>query len=160
MEHEVIYVTYLFTYLFTYLLTYLLTHSMKQSPSWEPYRFATSQEIHRILWNTKVHYHIQKCPPLVPVPRQLDPVHNPTSHILKIHLNIILLNTPVSPKWSLSLRFPHQNPVYAFPLPIRATCPPITFFSILSPEPCCVRSTDRYPLHYVVLCTPLLLRPS
>jgi hypothetical protein len=23
---------------------------------------------------------------------------------------------PVSPKWSLSLRFPHQNPVYASPL--------------------------------------------
>ena len=27
------------------------------------------------------------------------------------------------PKWSLSLRFPHQYPVYASPLPIRATCP-------------------------------------
>ena len=24
---------------------------------------------------------------------------------------------PVSPKWSLSFRFPHQNPVYASPLP-------------------------------------------
>ena len=31
---------------------------------------------------------------------------------------------PGSPKWSLSLRFHHQNPVYASPLPpIRATCP-------------------------------------
>jgi hypothetical protein len=29
----------------------------------------------------------------------------------------------VSPKWSLSLRFPHQNPVYASPLLIRATGP-------------------------------------
>jgi len=26
-------------------------------------------------------------------------------------------STPRSPKWSLSLRFPHQNPVYASPLP-------------------------------------------
>ena len=26
-------------------------------------------------------------------------------------------------QWSLSLRFPHQNPVYTSPLPIRATCP-------------------------------------
>jgi hypothetical protein len=30
---------------------------------------------------------------------------------------------PWSSKWSLSLRFPHQNPVYTSPLPIRATCP-------------------------------------
>jgi hypothetical protein len=30
---------------------------------------------------------------------------------------------PRSSTWSLSLRFPYQNPVYASPLPICATCP-------------------------------------
>ena len=57
---------------------------------------------------SKVHYHIHKCPP---------PVHILTFHFLKIHLNIILPSTPGSPKWPLSLSFPHQNTVYASPLP-------------------------------------------
>jgi hypothetical protein len=43
----------------------------------------------------------------------------PTSHFLKIHLNIRI--PPGSPKWPLPLRFPYQNPVYASPPPIRAT---------------------------------------
>ena len=93
-----------------------LTYSIQQSPSWEANRLPASQEIPRILWNTKVHYRIHKWPPPVPILSQLDPVHTPTSYFLKIHLNIILPSTPRSPKWSLSLRFPHQNPVYTFPL--------------------------------------------
>ena len=47
---------------------------------------------------------------------QLDSVHTPTFCFLKIHLNIILLSMPGSPKLPLSLRFPHQNPAYASPL--------------------------------------------
>jgi hypothetical protein len=103
----------------------LLTYSMQQSSSREVIRFSASQEIPRILRNPKVRYHIHKCPPLVPIRSQLDPIHTPISHFLKIHCNIILPSTPGSSKWNISFRFPHQRPVHASSLlsPIRTTCP-------------------------------------
>jgi len=95
----------------------ILPYSMKQSPSWQANRFSASQEILRILRNSMVHYRSYKCPPPVPILSQLDTVHSPKSHFLKIHLSIILPSTPGSPRWSLSFRFSHKNPVYTSPLP-------------------------------------------
>jgi len=97
---------------------------MQQSPSSEANQFSASQEIPHILWNPKIHYCIHKCPPLVPTLSQLDPVHTPAFYFLKMQHNIILPSMSGSPKWSLSLRFPHQNPLYT-PLlfPICATYP-------------------------------------
>ena len=75
--------------------------------------FAPSQEIPPISRNPKVHYRTHKRPPLVPILGQANPVHIPTSHLLEIHPNIIHPPTPRSPQWSLSLRFPHQDPIHA-----------------------------------------------
>jgi len=67
----------------------VVTYSVEQSPS-EANRLSASQEIPRILWKPKAHYRIHKCPPPVPILSQLDPVHIPTSHFLKIHINFLL----------------------------------------------------------------------
>jgi hypothetical protein len=56
------------------------------------------------------------CPAPLPILSQLVPVHTPTSHFLKIHLNVILPAMPGTPKWSLSFRISHHNRVYATPL--------------------------------------------
>jgi hypothetical protein len=122
---------------------YLLTYSTEQSPSWEANRFSASQEIPSILRNAKVYYRIHTCPPSVPMLRQFAPIHASTSHFLKIHLNIILPSTPGPPKWSPSVKFPHQNPLYASPPPYALHAPPISFFSVLSPEQYWVSSTDH-----------------
>ena len=47
----------------------------------------------------------------------------PTTHLLEIHPNINHPSTPRSPQRSLSLRFPHQDPICPLSSPIQATCP-------------------------------------
>ena len=120
---------------------------MQQSPSCEANRFAASQEIPRILWKPKVHYRILKCPPNVPIGRQLDPVHAPTSHFLKIHLNITFPSMPGTSKLPFSLRFPHTIPVDTCPLPHTLYMPSLFYSSRFYHPPlsytCVIERKDR-----------------
>ena len=120
--------------------------------------FAASQEIPRISRNPKVHDRTHKRPPPVSILGQPYPVHIPTSHFLEIHPNIIHPSTPRSPQWSLSLRFPNQDPIHPPPQPYAPHAQPISFFSILSPAQYWVSSTNHLAPRYAIsLPLPLLL---
>ena len=99
-------------------------YSMEQSPSWEANRFAASQEIPCILWSSKVHYCFHKSPPFVLIQSKLDPDKNPTTHILKIHINIIPSHLSLGfPSSLFSSDFPTKILYTPLLSPIRATCP-------------------------------------
>ena len=106
----------------TYLLTYLLTPWCRVLLE-KVTGMQLVKKFTAFFWNPKVHYRTHKLPSPVPVLGEPNPAHISTSHLLEIHSNIIHPSTPKSPQWSLSLRFPHQDPIRPLSSPIRATCP-------------------------------------
>ena len=128
---------------------------MQQSPSWEANRFAASQEMPRVLWNPKVHHRIHKCPPSVHILSHIDTIHFPTSHFLKLNINIILPSKPASFELRLSLRFPHHNLLHNSPPPPHVLhAPPILFFSIWSPD--ILKATSVSPIIPTTAVPPLV----
>ena len=97
-------------YLFTYLLTRWCRVLLENLTGLQ-----LVKKFPALLWNPKVHYRTHKRLPPVPVLGQSNPGHITTSHLLEIHSSIIHPSMPRSPQWSLSLRFPHQDPI----------CPPL-----------------------------------
>ena len=105
------------------------TNTTKKSSSCKTNKSSTTQGILHIMMNLEIHYHIHNSRPPVPILRQTDPVLATSSHFLKIHFNIILPSMPISSKWSLSIRFPYQNPVCNSPVPHTCSIPHSSLFS-------------------------------
>ena len=120
--HTCYLLTYLLNYLLTYLITDSLTHSLTQWSRVLLEKLTGSQlvkKIFRISCNPEIHHRIYNSPPPVHILSRINLGHALTTHFLKIFLNIILPSRPGSSKWSLSLRFPHRNPIYTSTLPHR-----------------------------------------
>ena len=75
------------------------------------YLCTVSQKIYQILWNPKVHDIVYNRLTLAPVLIQISPVHTLSLCFCRSHFHIIHPSMPRSSKWSLSFRFPCQNPV-------------------------------------------------
>ena len=138
---------------------------MKQSPSWEADRSSASQ-IFRILKNQKVHYRIHKSPLTVPI------WTTPPPPLWRSIFNIILPLRLGLPSGLFPSGLPHQNPVYNFLSPIRATCPTPLLLDLItkiifhqqyrswSSSPCSLLHSpvtpSLRPTRHVVFSTPLL----
>ena len=91
-----------------------ITDSMEQSPSWESTNHQLAKKFPALCGTRRfVTSFIGSCHQSVSLVRPIQSM--PSIHFLKIYFNIILSSTPRSSKWSLSLRYPHQNPASTSP---------------------------------------------
>ena len=99
-------------------------------------------------------------PPPVPILSQMNPVHDPLPHYLKIQLNIILPSMPGSFKWFFPSGIPTENFYSHLLSTTRATCPAHLIFPDLITEKYSMSTTNHSAPHYVVYSIPLSSRPS
>jgi hypothetical protein len=93
-------------FLFMINMRELHTSSMWRGPSWKANGSSANQEIPPILWNLKVHYHIHKSPPPVPILSQSMPTNHTSCSVL-IFSSFPCLDFPNG----LLLRCHHQKAV-------------------------------------------------
>jgi len=98
-----------------------LINSMEQSPSSKANSHTVSQEITRLLSNTKFHYRVYNILPMVLILSQINLVH--THSFTKLQSNIILPSMSSLPRGLFRSGFPTKI-LYTFLIfPIHATCP-------------------------------------
>ena len=118
-------------------------NSMEQIPSWEANRFSTNKEIPRTLWKPKVHSRIHNSLSPVPIQSWINSFYAPSTPwgsilILYSHLRLGL------PSGIYPSGFPHHNSLCTVcSPPCGLHTPPISVFSIWSPEQYWMRSTDH-----------------
>jgi hypothetical protein len=88
-----------------YSLILKLTSSKKHNHSSEANSCLASPGIPIISWSPGVHYRVHKCPPLILILSQSNPVHFLSYYILNSHFKIILPSIPTFSLSSLSFRF-------------------------------------------------------
>ena len=94
----------------SYILTYLLTPWCRVLLE-KLTGLQLVKKFPAFLWNPKVHYRTHNVRHLsLSWVSPIQSTHPPPTS-LEIHPNIIYPSTPRSPQWSLSLRFPHQDPI-------------------------------------------------
>ena len=89
-------------------LQYLLTYYLRYSLSWEANgssKFTAFYVTRRFITSSTSARHLSL------TLSKIDPGNASASHLLKTPFNIILPPTPMSSKWSLSVRSPHQHAV-------------------------------------------------
>jgi len=83
---------------------------MEQIPPWKSNSRSASQEVPHQLWNPKIHYHVHKSLPPVPILSQMNPFHTFIPCLRRLILvNIVILSRPWSLKWSSHFRFSDYN---------------------------------------------------
>ena len=71
----------------------IFTNCIDENSSWESNIFKTIQEAPGIPWKSKVHYRVNKSPPLILTLTQINQVQPLQADFRKMHCNIILTST-------------------------------------------------------------------
>jgi len=94
------------------MLNFCINDSMEQTHILKSDSRSDDQEIPRLLYTMKVHYPVQKNPPLIHILYQINLVHIIITYFFKTNFNIILQYITKSPKAFLPFRFSDSNSVF------------------------------------------------